>query len=73
MAGADLRQPITDAPAPDPEARHRQNISALVRAEWRFADDTDQILSSVWALHGNELHFNRRKFYIVAGLLGYAF
>jgi hypothetical protein len=51
MAGADLRQPIIDAPAPDLEAGHRQNISALVCAEWRFADDTDEILSSVRALH----------------------
>jgi hypothetical protein len=73
MAGFDLRQPITDASAPDLEAGHRQNISALLRAEWRFADDADQILFSVRALHGNEFHSNRCKFYIVPALLGYAF
>ena len=69
----DLRPPITDVSAPDLVAAQRQNISALIRAAWRFADDADQIPSSVRALHRNKFHSHGCELSLVPGLLGDAF
>ena len=73
MVRPDLHPPITGASEPDLAAAHRQNISALIRAARRFADDTDQIPSYVRALRRNEFHSYKHEFFLTPNLLGNPF
>ena len=65
--------PITGASEPDLAATYRQNITLLISAAWRFADDTDQVTSSVRALRRDEYHSHRRELFLVHDLLGNLF
>jgi hypothetical protein len=69
----DPQQPPFEVLAPDLVAGRWHYMSALNRAVWSLADDTDQTATVVRGLHKYGLHSYWPEFPVVPGLLGEPF